>query len=154
MTPSVLGSQLQLRLYLHQWPSMASHSANPQLFFMTHSFMPSKPVPPRWLLHIMQYSCSMRYNLGYLWNTASLCNQKILPRNFHLSDADLFLISYVQLTRIKCRSSLLFLMMIKPETHGWSCQSSAACWGWNMPPPHPTPTPTPVLLHHHQLSVL
>uniref|UniRef100_A0A8C6GMM6 Uncharacterized protein n=1 Tax=Mus spicilegus TaxID=10103 RepID=A0A8C6GMM6_MUSSI len=37
MIPSVLGYQLQLRLHLHQWPSMASHSAKPQLFFMTSS---------------------------------------------------------------------------------------------------------------------
>jgi hypothetical protein len=35
----------------------------------------------------------MRYNLGYLWNTASLCSQKTLPSIFHLSDAGLFLIS-------------------------------------------------------------
>ena len=35
----------------------------------------------------------MRYNRGYLWNTASLCFQKILPRRFHLSDAGLFLIT-------------------------------------------------------------
>jgi hypothetical protein len=45
ITPSVLGHQLQLRIYLHQWPSMASHSAEPQMLFMT-PLMPSKPVPP------------------------------------------------------------------------------------------------------------
>jgi hypothetical protein len=32
----------------------------------------------------------MRYNLGYLWNTASSCSQKTLPRRFHLSDAGIF----------------------------------------------------------------
>jgi hypothetical protein len=37
MTPSVLGCQLQLRVHLHQWPSMASHSTKPQLLFMTPS---------------------------------------------------------------------------------------------------------------------
>jgi hypothetical protein len=37
MIPSVLGHQLQLRLHLLQWPSMTSHSAKPQLFFMTPS---------------------------------------------------------------------------------------------------------------------
>jgi hypothetical protein len=37
MTPSVLGPQLQLRLHLHQWPSMASHSAKPQLLCVTPS---------------------------------------------------------------------------------------------------------------------
>jgi hypothetical protein len=34
MTPSVLG---HLRPHLQQWPSMASHSAESQLFFMTPS---------------------------------------------------------------------------------------------------------------------
>jgi hypothetical protein len=38
MTASVLGHQLQLRLHLLQWPSMASHSAKPQLFFITPSW--------------------------------------------------------------------------------------------------------------------
>ena len=33
MTPSVLGCQLQLRLHLQRWPSMASHSTKPHLFF-------------------------------------------------------------------------------------------------------------------------
>ena len=37
MTPSVLGSQLKLRLHFHQWPSMASHNVKSQLFFMTPS---------------------------------------------------------------------------------------------------------------------
>jgi hypothetical protein len=37
MTPSVLGYQLPLRLHLHQWPSMVSHSAMSQVFFMTPS---------------------------------------------------------------------------------------------------------------------
>jgi hypothetical protein len=32
-----LGHQLKLRLHLHQWPSMASHSAEPQLLCMTAS---------------------------------------------------------------------------------------------------------------------
>ena len=71
MIPSVLGHQLQLRLHLHQWPSMASHRAEPQLLCVT-LFMPLKPVPPGWLLHITKSHCSTRYNLGYLWNTASV----------------------------------------------------------------------------------
>ena len=56
-------------------------------------FMPSKPVPPGWLLHITKPHCSTRYNLGYLWNTASLCSQKTLPRRCHLNDAGLILIT-------------------------------------------------------------
>jgi hypothetical protein len=35
--PFSLGHQWQLRLHLHQWPSMASHSAEPQLLCMTPS---------------------------------------------------------------------------------------------------------------------
>ncbi len=56
-------------------------------------FMPSKPVPPGWLLHITKSSHSTRYNLGYLWNTASCALQKTLPRRCHLNDAGLFLIT-------------------------------------------------------------
>jgi len=37
MTPSDLGHELQLRLHLYYWPSMASHSAKPQLLIMTPS---------------------------------------------------------------------------------------------------------------------
>jgi hypothetical protein len=37
MTPSVLGRQLQLRLHLHQWPSIPSHSAEPRLLCVTPS---------------------------------------------------------------------------------------------------------------------
>jgi hypothetical protein len=38
MTPSILSYQLQLSLHLHQCPSMGSHSAKPQLLFMTPSY--------------------------------------------------------------------------------------------------------------------
>jgi hypothetical protein len=38
MTLSVLGCQLQPRLYLHQWPSLTSHSAKYKLFSITPSF--------------------------------------------------------------------------------------------------------------------
>ena len=37
MTPSVLGHQLQLRLHLHQWPSVASHSAQSELLYVIPS---------------------------------------------------------------------------------------------------------------------
>jgi hypothetical protein len=40
-----------------------------------------------------QVPLQQEYNLGYLWNTASLCFQKTLPRRCHLNDAGLFLIS-------------------------------------------------------------
>lgn len=45
-------------------------------------FMPSKPIPPGWLSHINKYNYCSRYNLGYLWNTFSLCSHKTLPRSF------------------------------------------------------------------------
>jgi hypothetical protein len=65
LTPSVLGYQLQLRLHLHKWPSMASHGAKPQLFFMTPLYLQNQ-------YHLSdtlkKYNCWRRYNLGYLWN--------------------------------------------------------------------------------------
>jgi hypothetical protein len=57
------------------------------------SLISSKAVLPGLFLHINKYSCSTRYNLGYLWNTASLCSQKTLSRRFHLGDAGLFLMT-------------------------------------------------------------
>ena len=78
-TSSVLGHQLPLQLYLLQWPPLASHSAKPQLLFMTPSCLQNQP--PGWIFHITKYRWSMRYNLGYLWNMASLCCQKELPRS-------------------------------------------------------------------------
>ena len=39
-----------------------------------------------------QVPLQQEYNLGYLWNTASLCFQKTLPR-CHLDDTGLFLIT-------------------------------------------------------------
>jgi hypothetical protein len=40
-----------------------------------------------------QVPLQQEYNLGYLWNTASLCFQKTLPRRCHLNDAGIFLIT-------------------------------------------------------------
>jgi hypothetical protein len=68
----------------HQCHSMASHSAERASAALHDPFMPSKPVPPGWLLHITKSNCSMRYNLGYLWNTASVLSkntsEKMLPQ--------------------------------------------------------------------------
>ena len=44
------------------WASAALHDP----------FMPSKQVPPGWLLHIAKSCCTTRSNFGYLWNIASL----------------------------------------------------------------------------------
>ena len=54
-------------------------------------------------------SCGMRYNLGYLWDTASLCSQKTIPRRFHLSDAGLFLIIFPSILNSRARDTWLKL---------------------------------------------
>jgi hypothetical protein len=88
---SVLGNQLQLRLHLHQWPSMASHSAVPQLLCVTPSYLQN------------QYHLGNSYTLPStvtaqgttlaISGTQPLCSQKTLPRRCHLNDAGLFLIT-------------------------------------------------------------
>jgi hypothetical protein len=55
--------------------------------------VPSKLASPGWFLYITKSSCSMRYNLDYLWNTFSLGSQNTLPRRFHSSNAGLFLVT-------------------------------------------------------------
>ena len=92
--------------------------------FLHDTFMPSKPVPPGWFLHITKSRCSMRYNLGYLWNTASLCSQKTLPRRFHLSDAGLFTItanSLAPANQHQLSQQFLPFLTLEPEPHGWNC---------------------------------
>jgi hypothetical protein len=85
-------------------PSIATEAAFSQMAFhglsqcqasaaLHDPLMLSKPVPPVWLLHITKSCSCTRYNFGYLWNTASLCSQKTLPRRFHLNDAGFFLIT-------------------------------------------------------------
>ena len=75
MTPSVLGCQLQLRLHLHQWPSLASHSAEPQLV-LYDAFMHSRPglkvySPPSLDLSFSSPRiCSV---LGWPWIQISAC---------------------------------------------------------------------------------
>jgi hypothetical protein len=83
--------QLQLRLHLYQWPSMAFHSAEPQLLFRTPSCLQN------------QYHLGDSYTLPSpataqdttfpISGIQSLCSQKTLPRRFHLNDVDLFLIT-------------------------------------------------------------
>ena len=55
MTPSVLGYQLQVRLHLYQWPSLASHSAKPQLLFMTLSCLQN--------LILIHYQVQLQYEV-------------------------------------------------------------------------------------------
>jgi hypothetical protein len=85
-------------------------------------FMHSKHVPSGWFIHITKHSCSMTYNLGYLWDTASLCSQKTLPKRFYLIDPGLFLITTNFLAPANQHQlfhlSLLFFTL-KPKPHGW-----------------------------------
>jgi hypothetical protein len=87
---------------LHQYPIIVScikFEGFPDLSWCQASaafhdlFVPSKPIPPGWFLYITKSSYTTRHKLSYLWNTASLYSQKILPKRFHLSDAGLFLIT-------------------------------------------------------------
>lgn len=55
--------------------------------------MPSNPCHLGDFYTLLSPATNMRYNLGYLCNTASLCSQETLPRRFHLSDAGVFLIT-------------------------------------------------------------
>lgn len=119
LTLPVLGHQLQLWLPLHQWPSVAPHSAQPQL--LSRPLRAFKTSATWWLLHLTQSSCSTRHNLGDLWNTASSCSQETFPRRLHLSDAGLVFITANFLApdnSINCPRSFLPLLMIKPEAHG------------------------------------
>ena len=91
MTPSVLGHQLQLMLHLHQWPSMTSHCAEPQLLCMIPSCLQN------------QYHIGDSYTLPSpataqgttlaISGTQPLWSQKTHPRTCHLNDAGLFLIT-------------------------------------------------------------
>ena len=91
MNPSVLGCQLQLGLNLHQWPSMASHSAELQLFFMTLSCLQNQ-------CHLgnsytLPSPASTQGTTLAISGTQPLCSPKTLPRRCHLNDAGLFLIT-------------------------------------------------------------
>jgi hypothetical protein len=84
-------------------PSIATEAAPSPMTFRVLS-VPSLSCSA-WPLHAFKTSTTwvtltyyhvplqQEYNLGYLWNTASLCFQKILPRRCHLNDAGLFLIT-------------------------------------------------------------
>ena len=135
MTPSVLGLQLQLRLHLHQWPSMASHSTEPQLLCVTPSCLQN------------QYHLGDPYTLPSpataqgttlaISGTQPLCSQKILPRRCHLNDAGLLII-----TNFLASANEHQLSQWSPSSLDYKDRdtwlklpSSATCWSWNMPPP-------------------
>ena len=76
-------------------PSIATEAAPSPMAFhglsqcqasaaLLNSFMPSKPVPPGWPLHVTKSSQSTRYNFGYIWNTATVLSentsQKMSPQ--------------------------------------------------------------------------
>ena len=87
-----LGYQLQLRLHFHQWPSMASHSVEPQLLWVTPSCLQN------------QYHLGDSYTLPSLAvdrgttlaisETQPLCAlRKTLPRRCYLNNAGRFSIT-------------------------------------------------------------
>jgi hypothetical protein len=91
MTRSVLGHQLQLRLHLQQWPSMVSHSAEPQLLFMTPTCLQTQYYLGG--CYTLPSTATVPGTTLAISGTQSLCCQKTLPRRFHLNDAGLFLIT-------------------------------------------------------------
>ena len=91
MITLVLSNQLHLRLHLHQRTFLFSYSAKPQLFSMTPSYSQKQyHLSDSYILHIIKPICQQDI---YLWNIASLCSQKTLPKRFYHSDADLYFIT-------------------------------------------------------------
>jgi len=134
MKSSGLSSSIEAVFSPMSFPSLSQCQASGVLH---DPFMPSKPVVlPVWILHIIKYSCSTKYNLGYLWNTASLWSQKTLPRRFHVNDGSLSLIS----TNFLALANQHQLSQFSPSldyksTDKWvNLLSSDVCWGWNMAP--------------------
>jgi hypothetical protein len=77
--------------HLHQWPSMACHRAEPQLFFMTTSCLQNQYyLGDTYIVSSPEEAGSTTLAIS---EAQSLCSQKTLPRIFHLSDAGLILIT-------------------------------------------------------------
>jgi hypothetical protein len=105
----------------------------------------------------------MRHNLVYLWNTPSLCSQKILSR-FHLSDAGLVLITtnYLSLAnQLSCptrpASKTQPQVLLKAVfTQAASFLKSASLSGYKcfslQPQPHPHQSPQ--VTSPHQAGLL
>jgi hypothetical protein len=86
MTPLVWGHQLQLRLHLLQWPSMTSHSAKPQLLFMTPSCLQNQ-------YHRNSYT--LPSPVAGQGTTLAISGTQLLcatRRRLHVSDTDLLLL--------------------------------------------------------------
>jgi hypothetical protein len=123
MTPSVLGHQLQLRLRLHQWPSMASHSAKPQLVTMNPSCLQN------------QYHLGDSYTLPSpavtqgttlaISRTQLLCAlRKHFPDFISVTLVSLFLITtnfIAPANQHPLSKRVYYSMILKPQLHGWSC---------------------------------
>lgn len=80
MTPSVLRHQLQVRLHLHQCPSLASHSARSQLLSMTTSKSMTS-----WLI-VKHYQVQLQHKVQPCYSTTQfLCALKEqFPEDFTL----------------------------------------------------------------------
>lgn len=74
-----LGSSALPGLLLNQQSFLASHSAKLQLLSVTLSCLQSQDHPgDSYVLSLL--TASMRCNINYLWNIASLCSQETVPR--------------------------------------------------------------------------
>ena len=113
---------------------MTSHSAEPQLLFMTPSCFKTSTISHITLTHY-QVLLQMRYNLGYLWNTGSLCSQKTLPRRFHLSDTGLLItVNFLDPPNHQLSQKSLLFFYSKARATWPKLPCSAACRSWNMSP--------------------
>jgi hypothetical protein len=74
MTPSVLGHQLQLKLHLHQWPSMTSHSLWSLYTFKTNT---------TWVTYTLPSTAAAQGSTLAISGTQLLCAlRKHFPEDF------------------------------------------------------------------------
>ena len=125
----VLGCQLQLRLHLYQWLSLASHSAKPQLLSMSPSYLQN------------QYHQGNSYTLlspaGVQSTTLAISGTQLLCalRKFHLSDTVLFLIIANFLdpaNQYELSKQSLLILTFNVRVTWLKLPNSAPCWSWSI----------------------
>ena len=122
MTPSVLGHQLQLRLHLLQWPSLASHSAKPQLLSMIPSFLHKQ--------YHLNDSSTLPSPATAWGTTLSISGTQLLcaPRKQFPEDfTSMMLVSVIAnslapASQHQFSQYFLPFLTLEPEPHGWSCR--------------------------------
>jgi len=109
--------------FSNSFPGLPQYQASAVLH---EPFMPSKTVPPGKFLHITKSNWSTRCTLAVSGRQLLCALRKHFPEDFTsvmLFSSKSPLISYFQLTiAINCPSSLLLLLILKPEPHGQNCQ--------------------------------